>query len=619
MTRSQSLTALVLTFAATTIAPRTASPQDSSAELVVGTPQYPTIGSVYPSLAPGVKVRVLPGTYYEQLILVDRVDWTLDDGVVIDYNAAGTAPTVTDNGMPVTCTVRGWGVIRRSGSSAEAMVVSNDASVVTFHCREVIAPQVSWFAIRFERGTVVFRGDVTSYQGGINVRNANAEIYGGIDANKDYGLLGANMYHTVKAVATVTSRGNSAIHCSGGTMDFTGAAKGWGIFWGFAAAEHSGGTFTVRDATLINLRDREFEGDGLSKYGGLEAVLDNCAIWCKRANAYSLGTGGTNLNSVTIERPCAANRDKSPYMTINGGGTLTVDPLLPEPWPPSPVLLVPDAGETIADNTPTFDWGKIGDPNGTTYTLEVDDDAGFASPVISAGGLTNSDYTALAPLPDATYSWRIRATDGLNRIGPWSAIRTLKVSTLASITVSPSLWPVPKGYSRPFTVNGFDASGNPVPVVGAVWTASAGTIDSTGRYTAPNAGGLFTVTCAAGALSSSASARVPSVVLRGDANGDGWYDILDVAYLTDFVFRGGRPPAYRENGDLNGDKVFDILDVTLLTNIVFRGAPIPPPLTAPPTPLDEFGQPIVAASSGSAVTRSSSSTSTKTGSATSVK
>lgn len=55
----------------------------------------------------------------------------------------------------------------------------------------------------------------------------------------------------------------------------------------------------------------------------------------------------------------------------------------------------------------------------------------------------------------------------------------------------------------------------------------------------------------------------PPPIVRGDVNGNGQANILDVIYLIDFLYKGGPAPTPYPifSGDLNCDCKVDILDV----------------------------------------------------------
>ena len=68
--------------------------------------------------------------------------------------------------------------------------------------------------------------------------------------------------------------------------------------------------------------------------------------------------------------------------------------------------------------------------------------------------------------------------------------------------------------------------------------------------------------------------------VRGDANGDGLLNGLDVIYLANY-FKGGPRPDPIEAGDANGDGLTNGLDVVYLV-AYFKGYGPPPPPAAPP-------------------------------------
>ncbi|MCK4223809.1 MAG: dockerin type I repeat-containing protein [candidate division Zixibacteria bacterium] len=63
--------------------------------------------------------------------------------------------------------------------------------------------------------------------------------------------------------------------------------------------------------------------------------------------------------------------------------------------------------------------------------------------------------------------------------------------------------------------------------------------------------------------------------LRGDANGDGVWDIGDVVFLINYLYKGDPPPFPLDAGDANCDGVVDIGDVVYLINYLFRGGDPP--------------------------------------------
>ena len=71
-----------------------------------------------------------------------------------------------------------------------------------------------------------------------------------------------------------------------------------------------------------------------------------------------------------------------------------------------------------------------------------------------------------------------------------------------------------------------------------------------------------------------------SDVLKGDANGDGKVDIVDVTSTISYIL-GQNPATFnKEAADVNGDNKVDIVDVTTLIDIILgkETPPLSPPL-----------------------------------------
>lgn len=66
-----------------------------------------------------------------------------------------------------------------------------------------------------------------------------------------------------------------------------------------------------------------------------------------------------------------------------------------------------------------------------------------------------------------------------------------------------------------------------------------------------------------------------SSYICGDANGDGAITLMDLTYLSNYLFVGGPAPNPLLAGDENGDCVVDQLDLTYLANYLFASGPPP--------------------------------------------
>jgi len=100
--------------------------------------------------------------------------------------------------------------------------------------------------------------------------------------------------------------------------------------------------------------------------------------------------------------------------------------------PPVPNLSTPANGAFSSNNKPAFTWENVSTITGTTitYSLQVDDDAGFSSPVtINRPGLTSPSFTPTTALADGTYYWRVSAVGSQGTNSGWSASWSVTVDT----------------------------------------------------------------------------------------------------------------------------------------------------------------------------------------------
>jgi len=109
--------------------------------------------------------------------------------------------------------------------------------------------------------------------------------------------------------------------------------------------------------------------------------------------------------------------------TASGNMATTILELEKEP-PPLPMPITPTNQRfgIYGAKVVAFDWSDVQDPSGVTYTFEVAKDLTFFPPVIKRKELKESNYT-LAPneaLPQGTYYWRVKATDGAGNESQWS-------------------------------------------------------------------------------------------------------------------------------------------------------------------------------------------------------
>ncbi len=104
--------------------------------------------------------------------------------------------------------------------------------------------------------------------------------------------------------------------------------------------------------------------------------------------------------------------------------------------------VTPGDGLFTANTTPTFDWADIADESGVRYSLEVDDNGDFSSPVVANSKLRSPSYTLTdeEALASGDYFWRVMQWGKLWVIGmpPWLDIsrhdpKVTRLPTIVSV------------------------------------------------------------------------------------------------------------------------------------------------------------------------------------------
>jgi protein-S-isoprenylcysteine O-methyltransferase Ste14 len=109
--------------------------------------------------------------------------------------------------------------------------------------------------------------------------------------------------------------------------------------------------------------------------------------------------------------------------------------------PPAAPRLTSPANAQRAEALPTFHWAAV--RNAVRYEFQLAADPRFASIVGGQGKgsfqTPNTFATATKTVADGTYYWRVRAIDASDRIGRWSAVRSLlKAWTQAASLIGPA-------------------------------------------------------------------------------------------------------------------------------------------------------------------------------------
>jgi hypothetical protein len=114
--------------------------------------------------------------------------------------------------------------------------------------------------------------------------------------------------------------------------------------------------------------------------------------------------------------------------------------------PPSiPVLLSPPSNTLVSSYKPLLDWADSTIPKGAAafdhYVLQIDDNAGFSSPLVtqSVFGYTyNSSAAPVTALPSNTqFSWHVRACNTNAECSAWSAAFTFRTKLSPPVAIAP--------------------------------------------------------------------------------------------------------------------------------------------------------------------------------------
>ncbi|KUO39866.1 MAG: hypothetical protein AVW06_03270 [Hadesarchaea archaeon DG-33-1] len=130
---------------------------------------------------------------------------------------------------------------------------------------------------------------------------------------------------------------------------------------------------------------------------------------------------GVPDDTYTITTPLVDGNYSWKVIAINKNGVNESDiwTFIIDTIPPSaPTLLSPENNDNITDNTPTFRWTEPETPE--KYTLVIDNDADFGSPIRIISDITDNTYTLLVELAVDNYYWRVRAIDEAGNAGDWA-------------------------------------------------------------------------------------------------------------------------------------------------------------------------------------------------------
>ncbi len=330
------------------------------------------------------------------------------------------------------------------------------------------------------------------------------------------------------------------------------------------------------DAAFDDARDPLNSNNTTNRYTQGSSKLDYIA-WqdsiatLRRAYVYQSSSGGPAAyppELIGFPAPALASSTASDHRPV------IADFILPAPPPPGAFsLLSPADGATGVSTTATLDWTDSAGATG--YTVTIDDQPDFSSPLVSTG-VTPSQY-AIGPgvlSPGTAYFWRVVASNDAGTTpstpasarfttlapapGPFSLLSPSNGSV--AVPTEPTLaWSVSAGASSYSVVLASDPGLTTVVysaagVAGTSLAVPPGVLAGCPTYywsvSASNAGG----TTAAGNAPFSFATLAPA-----DFNSDGFVDFFD---FDDYVlcFETETCPPGR-TADTNGDGFIDFFDL----------------------------------------------------------
>jgi hypothetical protein len=160
--------------------------------------------------------------------------------------------------------------------------------------------------------------------------------------------------------------------------------------------------------------------------GTVVSLSDNSAVAAVPASV-TIAAGSTS-RTFTVTTSAVSSSTVVTITATNAGvtrtATLTVNPAGPGTLP-APSLVSPatdarfNSGQTI-----TFDWSDV--TGAAIYTIQIDDQSTFASPIVNQA-VSTSNYST-STLPRTRMWWRVRAIDATGIPGAWSTVRRIAVN-----------------------------------------------------------------------------------------------------------------------------------------------------------------------------------------------
>jgi PKD repeat protein len=197
--------------------------------------------------------------------------------------------------------------------------------------------------------------------------------------------------------------------------------------------------------------------------------------------AASGGIIGTAAVTITDSPPTVATPAAATPSTVTGTTT---------------VLSVLGASDVGAGNL-TYTWAATSEPTG-------------ANPTFSVNGTNASQDSTVTFNEAGSYTFTVTINDGQSQ-SVTSAVNVTVSQTLTTISVTPATATLNENQTEQLSASAYDQFGNAMTAQPTfTWTATAGSVNSSGLYTSPGAlgSGTYTITATSGAVTGTATVDV---------------------------------------------------------------------------------------------------------------
>ena len=262
----------------------------------------------------------------------------------------------------------------------------------------------------------------------------------------------------------------------------------------------------------INVGDsKQFTASGTDQFGqpidsaeDIEWAVSGCGTITPTGRFTATMTGMCTVTATVGGRMATANlrTEIGPVPRITMGPTVT----------PSPVIGGAATGTVSAtddmdESTLTYTWGASNPPALVTFT---------------PNGTNAAKSTTITFGAPGQYTLRVDVKDERELTVTGFVTVTVQAG-VAKVEVTPAMANVGVGGTQTFTAQGKDFAGADAQAPGCTWTASGGSIDANGAFTAPSSAGAVTVTATCGLFVATADINVTdgSGTGGGSAGGTG--------------------------------------------------------------------------------------------------